>query len=182
MSEAVVAKRYAEALFQIGKEKNTLDKLAEELRTVRKVFQDNQKQLHTFLTHPRVKKEQKKQFLQEVFTGLGTDVVHTLQLLAERHRIQITPYLADHFIHLVNDAKGIAEATVYSVRGLSDKEQTALAKNLAKRFNKQEVRLENTVDASMIGGMKIRIGNTIYDGSLSGKLRRLERNIATADK
>lgn len=181
MSEAIVAKRYAEALFQLGEEKATLESLVEELLVVREVFQTNNK-LYTFLKHPRINNEQKKQFLKEVFQGLQADVVNTIQLLVERHRVEITPSIIDHFIQLVNDAKGIAEATVYSVRKLSDTEKEALEKNLAKRFNKQAIKLENIVDSSIIGGLKIRLGNTIFDGSLSGKLRRIERNIVTANK
>src|SRR5699024_11035524 len=128
MSEAIVAKRYAEALFRLGQDKNTLDELTRELRIVREVFQDNQKQIYKFLEHPRLKNEQKKLFLHGVFQGLQIDVVHTLQLLVERHRIAITPSMIDHFIQLVNDAKGIAEATVYSVQELSEGEKEALGK------------------------------------------------------
>lgn len=182
MSEAVVAKRYAEALFRLGEEKNTLDELTRELRVVREVFQDNKKQIYTFLEHPRIKSEQKKLFLHGVLQGMQIDVVHMLQLLVERHRIAVTPSMIDHFIQLVNDAKGTAEATVYSVQELSEGEKEALKKNLEKRFNKKTVELENVVDTSIMGGLKIRVGNTIFDGSLSGKLQRIERDILTANR
>jgi F-type H+-transporting ATPase subunit delta len=83
---------------------------------------------------------------------------------------------------LANGAKGIAEATVYSVRALSDAELEKLAQTFAKRLNKNAVKLENKVDPSIIGGVKIRMGNTIYDGSLSAKLKRIERNITATNK
>ena len=181
MSEAVVAKRYAEALFQLGNEKHTLDKFVEEFRVVQEVFQDNNK-LYTFLKHPRINNAKKKQFLGEVFQGLQADVVNTLKLLVERHRVEITSSIIDHLIRLYNDAKGIAEATVYSIRELSRSERQALVTSFVKRFNKSTFLINNVVDPSLIGGMKIRIGNTIYDGSISGKLRRIEQNIVTANK
>lgn len=181
MSEAVVAKRYADALFQIGQEKNMIDQLENELKIVKDVFKNND-QLITFLNHPRVKHEKKIELLEEAFKGLQDVVVNTLKLLVDRHRVTITPSIIDHFIDKVNDAKGIAEATVYSVRELTDQELGQLKESLAKRFQKNEFKLTNIVDPSILGGLKIRLGNTIYDGTISGKLSRIERNIVTANK
>ncbi|WP_373893969.1 F0F1 ATP synthase subunit delta [Virgibacillus natechei] len=179
MSE-VVASRYADALFQLGEDKANLEKLVEDFQIVHEVFQNNE-QLHTFLTHPRINNEKKKQLLVEAFQGLSTDALNTLKLLVDRRRTEIIPSIIDHFIQLVNDAKEIAEATVYSVRELSDDERSQLETTFAKRFNKKAIKLKNVVDTSIIGGIKIRIGNTIYDGSVSGKLSRIARNIGTAN-
>ncbi|NBJ68753.1 MULTISPECIES: F0F1 ATP synthase subunit delta [Clostridia] len=181
MSHETVAKRYADALFQLGQENGTLDVLAQEMKVVKKVFQDN-KNLYTFLVHPRVSNAKKQQFLQDVFQQAQKEVMNTLQLLAQRHRIELLPAIVDHFIQLVNDAKGIAAATVYSVRALSEEECRQLELSFAKRFAKRAIELNNVVDPSLIGGMKIRVGNTIYDGSVSGMLKRIERNIVSANK
>jgi F-type H+-transporting ATPase subunit delta len=181
MSEAVVAKRYADALFQLGNEKAVMEQLVEDFRTVREVFEANTN-LITFLKHPSVHNAKKKQFLDEVFQSLSADVVNTIKLLAERHRSEMIPSIIDHFIQLVNDAKGIAVATVYSVRELNEAEKKELESAFAKRFNKNSLEFENEVDPNMLGGIKIRLGNTIYDGSVSGKLRRIERDIVTVNK
>ncbi|MFD2044428.1 F0F1 ATP synthase subunit delta [Ornithinibacillus salinisoli] len=176
MSEAVVAKRYADALFQLGQDKSTLDNLLEEFRVVQHVFQ-NDSQLNIFLKHPRVNNAKKKQFLENAFQGLSTEVLNTLKLLVDRGRSEIVPAIINHFTQMVNDAKGIAEGKVYSVRELSDTEKTELENTFAKRFNKQKINLENVVDPSLLGGVKIRMGNTIIDGTISGKLRSFERNL-----
>ncbi|MFD2629351.1 F0F1 ATP synthase subunit delta [Oceanobacillus kapialis] len=180
-NQSTVAKRYAEALYQLGIEKALLDQFRDEMLTVKEVFQQNN-ELYTFLTHPRIKKEDKKKVVGIPFQGLHKDIVNTLNLLVERQRVEAIPAIIDHFIHLVNDAKGIAEATVYSVRELSDKERSELEFSFAKRFNRTALKLQNVVDPTMIGGIKIRVGNTIYDGSIRGKLNRLERNIVSANK
>lgn len=180
MSELIVAKRYAEALFQLGTEKETLDQYVEEFTVIRNTFQEHE-QLFVFLKHPKITNEKKKQFLTTVFEGVHADVLNTLQLLVEKKRIAIAPSMVNYFIDMVNDAKGIAEAIVYSVRPLSKKEQNSLQTTFAKRFNQKTVELQNEVDPSIIGGLKIRVGNTIYDGSVQGKLQRMERNIATAN-
>lgn len=181
MSEAVVAKRYAEALFQLGQEKNTLDDLIEQFGIVSDVFKNNE-QLYTFLEHPRINNEKKKQFIQDVFQGLQTDVINTMKLLVDRHRTEITPSIINYFTQMVNDAKAIAEATVHSVRKLSDTETQQLADRLAAQLDKETVNITNVVDPEIIGGLRIRIGNTIFDGSIRGKLARMERRILTANK
>ncbi|WP_163969505.1 F0F1 ATP synthase subunit delta [Oceanobacillus halotolerans] len=181
MSERVVAKRYADALFQLGNEKSNLDQLVEEFRVVRDIFQSNQ-ELVPFLKHPRIAVATKKAFLEEaLFEQISVDVIRTLKLLVDRHRIEHVPAIVDHFIDRVNEAKGIAEVTVYSVRELTDEHKQELESTFAKRFNKETIQLENVVDPSLIGGLKIRMGNTILDGSISGKLRRIERNIVTVN-
>src|SRR5690625_1996848 len=180
MSEAV-AKRYAEALFQLGNEKDVIDQLVEELRAVREIFIEHE-QLDIFLKNPRVSIEQKKQFLEEIFQSIHRDIVNTLKLLVERERTEITPSIIDHFFQMVNDAKGIIEAKVFSVRKLTDAEKSSLSKNFANRFNMNTVKLQNIIDPSLIGGLKIQVGNTVYDGSVSRKLKRIEQNIVAANK
>ncbi len=73
----------------------------------------------------------------------------------------------------------MATATVYSVRELTDVEKTELENSFKKKFNKKSVAIENIVDPSIIGGLKIRVGNTIYDGSISGKLNRIKNRLVS---
>ncbi|HLT55049.1 MAG TPA: F0F1 ATP synthase subunit delta [Bacillota bacterium] len=176
----VVAKRYADALFQLGQEKLTLDKFMEEFAVVREVFAGNE-QLNKFLTHPGVSKAKKKQLIQDAFQGLQKDVVNTIKLLVERHHTAIIPAVIDEFSKMVKEEKGIVDAQVYSVRPLTDDEKLKLQDSLAKKLNKNALNIINLVDPTLIGGVKIRVGNTIYDGSISGKLKRIERNIVTAN-
>ncbi|QKY70477.1 F0F1 ATP synthase subunit delta [Lentibacillus sp. CBA3610] len=179
MSE-VVANRYAEALFQLGDEKGILEQLASEFHVLKSIFDENE-QLAPFLEHPRVNNDRKKAFIDEVFQGFSNDVINTMKLLITRDRIGLVPSITDHFTRMVNDVKGIAEAKVYSVRELSDDERKQLEETFAKRFNKQAVKIQTIVDPSVLGGIKLQIGNTIYDGTISAKLRRIERNVVTAD-
>lgn len=176
MSKANVAKRYAEALFQIGVEKQTLDFLETELVTVKEVFTSN-KELVTFLEHPKVESEKKKALLKEAFQGFSGDVLHTLFLLVDRHKETIIPQMVEDFVTLANDAKGTKQATVYSVRPLTDVEKQSIEATFVKKLNVQALNITNEVDPTIIGGVKVKIGNTVYDGTLKGKLNRLERQI-----
>ncbi|WP_163539126.1 F0F1 ATP synthase subunit delta [Gracilibacillus sp. YIM 98692] len=180
MSKANVAKRYAEALFQIGVEKETIDFFDTELQTVKEVFESNESFLK-FLQHPKVDADEKKQLLNKAFAGFSKDVLHTLSLLVDRHNEAIVPEVVDYFQTFVFESKGIKQATVYSVRELSEAEIKQIQQVFTKKLNVQTLKVNNQVDPSVIGGVKIKVGNTVYDGTIQGKLERLERNIVTAN-
>lgn len=180
MSQTIVAKRYAEALFQLTEEKNRLNQTVEDLSVVKEVF-NSSSQLNSFFKHPSISRENKNNVLEEAFDGVHRDVLNTLKILVNRGRVEVIPSIVDHFIQLVNDKKGIAKADVYSTRELSTLEQNKLKKTFAKRFNKTGIQLNNIVNPSILGGIKVQIGNTIYDGSVEGKLKRIERDIVAAN-
>lgn len=176
MNKEVVAKRYALALFQIAQQQQLLDQFEAEIRVVKQVFA-NQPDFLAVLTHPKLSLDKKKALIKETFAALSAPVQNTLLLLLDRHRIAIVEALADEFVALANEARGVAEATVYSARPLSEKEKQALVDVFANKVGKTTLHIENIVDSSLIGGVKLRIGNRIYDGSVSGKLERLKRQL-----
>ncbi|MDE3840311.1 F0F1 ATP synthase subunit delta [Bacillus methanolicus] len=176
MSSSAVAKRYALALFQLAKEHRLLDQMEQELRVVKEVIIQNN-ELKAVLKSPKLPNEKKKEILKEAFSSANTYVLNTLMILIDRHREDYIADMADHFIELVNDEKGIAEAKVYSVRPLTEAESEALSSVFASKVGKQSLRIENIIDSNLLGGIKLRIGNRIFDGSLRGKLERLERQL-----
>ncbi|KAA0548594.1 F0F1 ATP synthase subunit delta [Bacillus sp. BGMRC 2118] len=178
MSNGTVAKRYANALFQIANEQNLLEQVEQELVAVRTIFAEN-KDLSSVLNHPKVTKATKKTLVKDSFANFSAPVLNTLLILIDRHRQSIITEMVDFFIQEANDVRGIADAKVYSVRELTKDEQTALSDTFAKKVGKTALRIENIIDPSVLGGVKVRIGNRIYDGSVSGKLARVERELLT---
>ncbi|RHW37192.1 F0F1 ATP synthase subunit delta [Neobacillus notoginsengisoli] len=176
MSTTIISKRYAVALFKLAEEKGLLDTIEEEIRVVKDVFSSN-KELNAVLHSPRLSLDEKKAIVKGAFTTLNPYLLNTLMILIDRHRDSEIPGVAEGFIELANEARGIAEATVYSVRPLSDEERIALSASFAARVGKNALRIENIVDTDLLGGIKVRIGNRIFDGSLRGKLDRLERRL-----
>lgn len=176
MSNPLVAKRYALALFQIAKEHQILDAVEEELRAVKEVLQYNM-DLKAVLKSSKLSIEKKKEILKEAFSSINVYVLNTFLLLVDRHREDEMVEVANQYIELVNNEMGIAEAEVYSVRPLTEKEREALSSTFAAKIGKKSLQIENFVDSDMLGGLKLRIGNRIYDGSLRGKLDRLQRKL-----
>ncbi|KUP04154.1 ATP synthase F0F1 subunit delta [Bacillus coahuilensis p1.1.43] len=176
MSNSAVAKRYAQALFELAQKNQHLDAVEEEMRTVKAVFTQTP-ELYAVLSSPRVPTENKKKVVSDAFKAVSPLVLNTLMLLIDRRRIGAVEEIAEQLIQLVNEAKGIAAAVVYSARPLTKEEEAGLSAALAPKVGKQSLKIENRVDQDLLGGVKVQIGNTIFDGSLKGKLTRLERQL-----
>jgi len=176
MSQNVVAERYALALFQLAKEHNLVQQIEEELRVVKKSVSENSSFI-TLLTSPNLSLHEKKNVVQNVFSNVSPFVSHTLQLLIDRHRQSDIVDVAEAFIDLANEENGVAEATVYSTRPLTAVEVESISASFAPKVGRRSLNIENIVDTDLLGGLKIRIENRIYDGSLRGKLDRLERTL-----
>ncbi|WP_110928328.1 F0F1 ATP synthase subunit delta [Bacillus massiliglaciei] len=176
MSDITVAKRYAVALFQLAKEQNLLDQIEEELRAVKEVFTNDQELLN-FLKHPKVTGDAKKEIISNAFSSLSESLQNTILLMADRHRIDEVSVMADEYIELANEEKSVADAIVYTVRPLTESEEAAVSSAFAAKVGKRNLRITNVTDKNIIGGIKLQIGNRIFDGSVSGKLDRLSKQL-----
>jgi F-type H+-transporting ATPase subunit delta len=176
MSNSMVAKRYALALFQIAKEQQLLGVVEEELRVVKEVMLYNT-DLKAVLKSSKLSMDKKKEILKEAFASVNAFVLNTLLILIDRHREDEIVEVANQYFMLANEAAGVAEAKVYSTRELTDEEREAISAVFAAKVGKKSLKIENIVDSELLGGVKLRIGNRIYDGSLRGKLDRLERKL-----
>lgn len=176
MSSSIVAKRYALALLQIAREQQLLGVIVEELRVVKEVIRYTP-ELKAVLKSSKLSLDKKKEVLKQAFASLNGYVLNTLLILVDRHREDQIVSVADEFLALANEETGVAEAEVYSTRALTEVERQALSAVFAAKIGKKSLNIENIVDSDLLGGVKLRIGNRIYDGSLRGKLDRLERKL-----
>ena len=106
--------------------------------------------------------------------------MNTLLTLIERKRVAIVFDLVNQFERLTYEQQQTAAAKVYSVKPLTEEEQMRVSTVFAKRVGKTTLRIENVIDPTLIGGIKVRVGNRIFDGSISGKLKRMERELVSA--
>lgn len=176
MSQSTAAQRYALALFQLAQQHNQLASVEEDLREVKVVFKENS-DLQALLASPKLSLERKKELIRELFGKANPLVVNMLQLLVDRKRINETVEIATEFEALSNDAQGIADAKVYSTRPLTDDERAEISSAFAHKVGKQTLRIENEIDPSLLGGIRLQIGNRIFDSSVSAKLDRLKKQL-----
>ncbi|WP_342600139.1 F0F1 ATP synthase subunit delta [Psychrobacillus sp. FSL H8-0483] len=176
MSNSTAAKRYAIALFELAQQKNELQSVENDLRELKVVWNGN-KDLKTLFTSPKLSLDKKKELIREVFNNANPIVINTLLVLIDKKRLGEVSDIITEFMALSYDAQGVAEAKVYTTRELTEEERANVSTVFAKNVGKQSLRIQNIVDPSIIGGMRVQIGNRIYDSSLSTKLDRLKRNL-----
>ena len=133
--------------------------------------------MKTLFTSPKLSIEKKKELIREIFSQANPIVINTLLVLIDKKRLIEVPAIISEFMELSADAQGVAEAKVYTTRPLSEVERAKISIAFANNIGKQSLRIENIVDPSILGGMRVQIGNRIYDSSLSMKLDRLKRNL-----
>ncbi|WP_017382141.1 F0F1 ATP synthase subunit delta [Paenisporosarcina sp. TG-14] len=176
MSQSTTAKPYALALFQLAQEHNQLAHVEEDLREVKVVFKENP-ELSVLLASPKLSLDRKKEIIRELFSNANPFIVNTLQLLIDNKRINETVAVVTEFEELSNAAQGIADAKVFSTRALTDVEREAISTAFASKVGKKSLRIENEIDPSLLGGIRLQIGNRIFDNSVSAKLERLKKEL-----
>lgn len=168
MSSAV-GKRYARALFEVASERGKIDQVEADLGAIVQAVLQND-DLSKIMHHPHIASDAKIKLVDELFKShVGEESYHFLSVLIQNGREALLADIYRSFVKLANDARGIAEATVTSAKPLTDEEQAELAEKFGQTLNKK-LRLTAVVDPSILGGIIVKIGDRLYDGSLKTKL------------
>ena len=171
-----VAKRYAEALFQLAQQKQVIDEVSNDFDELIKVIETTP-ELLSLLSSPKFSIERKKQIVAEIFASASPIVVNTLQLLIDKKRVDEVKSLANEYKLLASGALGSAEATVYSTRELTDSEKNEISTAFAKLVGKEKLIIKNVIEPSLLGGVRVQIGNYIFDNTVANKLEGLKRTL-----
>jgi F-type H+-transporting ATPase subunit delta len=178
---AAVLGRYARAFAEVAvKQKLNPEKTVAELAQIATLMNDS-RELRNVLANPAVSREQKLKLLDAIISRMeGSKVLRNfLAVLIDQRRIGNIGELVELFKQELDRRMGIADAKVSSVRELSAAEKKTLETQLAVITGKT-VRATYSEDASLLGGVVVRIGSTIYDGSVHGRLQRIRQELANA--
>lgn len=181
MTSLIVAKRYAKALLEIGKEDGNMEQYGRELAEVAALFTASS-ELETALASPAFDFPTRKKLLDTFLgkMGLSPMVNNFFRLLMDRGRIAAAPDIAEVYGWLVDEAKGVTRAEVTSAAKLSDEEVGRLVASL-KTVAGREVQINVTEDPSLIGGVVARIGDLVLDGSVKRQLESLKESLRRGD-
>lgn len=172
----VVVKRYANALFLSAKEKNIVAQVEADLQLVSAAMVANPEFI-SLLTHPGVNQSDKHQLLDSVFQAKVQPIVlDAMHVLCARRRANVLGELSASFTKIAGKELGQAEAHIMSAHALSDKEISDIESKFSQLLGKK-VKSQYQLDSSLIGGIQVRIGDTLYDGSIAGKLARLGKSL-----
>ena len=171
MSRAAI--RYAKAIIEIATGSNNTTAVNNDMKTIVSAIKDSE-ELKDFLSNPIVNGTVKMNALIEIFPSLQTETKGLFQLLLANKRFEILSAIATQFNNLFDIASGVEKAVVITAVPLTA-ELEVLVKNKLKEFSLNTISITNVVDASIIGGFVLRIGDKQYNASVANKLQQLKR-------
>jgi F-type H+-transporting ATPase subunit delta len=176
--KTTIARPYAKAVFAIARGQNRLEPWLNALTLAAIVVSDAR--VAPLLTNPRVTSADLAALVAEVVGGeLDEEGRVLIKVLAANRRLGYLPEIAEMFAHLKSEAERAIDVTVTSAVELSAEQQKKLAAAVEKRLDRT-VRLHSKLDPSLIGGAVLRADDLVIDGSLKGRLDRLESELIGA--
>ena len=168
-----VSKTYGYALFELALEENRIDSLTEEIEAVKAILDEN-KDFEKIMIHPEIPQEQKLSVIEDVFKGRVSDTLTGfLRIVAAKGRYKELPGIFAYFTARVKEYKKIGVAEVTSAIPLTGVQKQKVEQKLLQPTPYETMEIEYKVDAAKIGGLMIRIGDRVVDGTVSSRLAAL---------
>jgi F-type H+-transporting ATPase subunit delta len=170
----LIGKKYSKALFELAVEQEKVAVVLDELKTLRKIFQEVP-ELGIALMDNRLSKEQKKQ-LFSFLQGQSSQLVENfLSILFEANRIELFSLIVDDFEQRLLNKAHKTQGTVTTAIALTENQKENLKQSVAKKFGFTSVEFTNKVDETIIGGVIIEVNQKMIDGSVKSQLQKLEK-------
>jgi F-type H+-transporting ATPase subunit delta len=171
------ARRYAEAAFEVAMRDGTVEAWRAELDAAAAIAADDT--VGRMLANPAVPLETRTEMAESIFGAVvGRPVLNLVGLMLRRGRIEQLPRVAAEFRRLDNARQGITLATATSAAPLGPDEIRALTERM-EQFTGGRVELDLQVDPSLLGGLVVRVGDRLIDGSVRGRLERLRNQLVS---
>jgi F-type H+-transporting ATPase subunit delta len=168
-------RRFADAAFEIALRDDTIDTWRKELDAAAETAATDE--LRGVLANPAIPLDQRMDVAEKVFASLSRPVLNLVLLLLKRGRIEQLPRVAAEFRRLDDQRNNIVHATVTSAAPLEADEVEAIRSRL-EGLTGSSVDLETSVDTDLLGGVVVRVGDRLIDGSVRGRLERLRNQLA----
>lgn len=179
MREPTIAKNYAETLLELAQRANDLRGWGEMLDQVSDAMETDRR-LRTFLESPRVSAQRKNEILQKAYGAqLPRNFLRFLQALVRHRRQMLIPVIAHAYHDLVDVVEGRIHASVTVARAADDNDRDVVTKQLSRMLGKDVVPHFH-VNADILGGVVVRVGDTILDGSVRRRLATLRTKMLAA--
>jgi F-type H+-transporting ATPase subunit delta len=179
MRATTIARNYAEALLDLAKKANDLDGWGLAINGVASAMETDAR-LQNFLAAPQVSSAQKSAVLGKAFaTKLPRNMVRFLQKLVQNRRQMLIPHIALEYGNLVDEISGRIHAQVTVSREASEADTNAIAAQLSRAFSKTVVP-HVSVNPAILGGVVVKVGDRVLDGSVRKRLKTLKARIVSA--
>lgn len=171
-----IAKRYAKSLFDLANEHNNVGSLMDELKSIENLYDDSP-DFRAFLRSPVINFIKKAEIIEAIFQGKCQDMLlKFMVLLARKGRIAVLIWIIQEFRKLYNLKNNITDVLLVSAFPLSAETRQNLIKKVELDL-KTKVETREKVNPDLIGGFQLKIGNTMYDGSIASALNKLQTSM-----
>jgi F-type H+-transporting ATPase subunit delta len=173
-----IASVYARSLFEVAQETGKLDEVREQLGQFADALQDG-RELQVFFFSPYFSSEEKKDGLAKVLDGVEPAVLNFFELLVEKHRMPVLFRIRRAYDQLWERENKLLPVQITSAIELDDETARRIGDQIGSQTG-QRVELTKTVDPDILGGLVLRVGNSILDASIRNRLETLRKNVAKA--
>jgi len=175
---ADVARVYAEALFEVGRDKGKLDELQQQLTQFADEV-DRNRELQVFFFSPYLSTAEKQEGIERAITGAEPELTNFLELLVDKHRMTEVFRIRRELDELWKQENRRLDVTVTSAVELDP----AVVEKIGQEVERQtgeKVDLASRVDGEILGGIVLQVGNMVLDASIRSRLEKLRKSVATA--
>ena len=171
-----LAQVYARSLFQVAREQNKLDLLREQLGQLADAISSN-RELQTFFFSPYFSTEEKQSALERVLDDADPVFVNFLELLIENHRMPVIFRIRAQYERMWEEENRTLPVEITSAVELDKATTDSVGQAIGERTGRK-VMLATRVDADILGGIVVRVGNSILDASIRNRLEQLRKQVA----
>ncbi len=170
--------QYANALADIVLQQGAAEPARKQLEDFRATYSESV-ELRNFLVSPAVTREAKHGVIEKLVARLGASKIirNFLFVIVDNQRVQLLPEIVESFELVLRQREGVAEAEVASAVELNDGQKTVLVRTL-ERLTGKKIQAKYALKPGLMAGAVVRIGDTIYDGSLRSRLNQLRTRLA----
>jgi ATP synthase F1 delta subunit len=173
-----IARVYAEALFDVAKDKDKLDRIHDELGQFTEAL-DGDREMQVFFFSPYFSSAEKREGIERAVSGADAEFVNFLGLLIEKHRMPLIFRIRRQFEERWKDEKRRLDVTVTSAVELDPKVVEKVGAEIESQTGRS-VELRSAVDEDILGGIVLRVGNMVLDASIRSRLEKLRKDVARA--
>jgi ATP synthase F1 delta subunit len=171
-----LAQVYGRSLFEVAREQGKLDELREQLGQFADAVSENH-DLAVFFFSPYFSTQEKQDALERMLDGADQALLNFLALLIENHRMPVIFRIRQEYERLWNEENKTLSVEITSAIALDEQTTESLGKTIGERAGRK-VTLAARVDPDILGGIIIRVGNSILDASIRNRLEQLRRHVA----
>jgi len=174
-----IAEVYARSLFEVAKEHDVLDRVHDELGQFAGALSEN-RDLQVFLFSPYFSTKEKVEGLDKAVSGADETTINFLKLLIEKHRTPVIFRVRAEFDRLWEQENKLLPVQVTSAVPLDDATVRHIGDRIAAQTNRK-VDLSSNVDPDILGGIVVRVGNSVLDASIRNRLENFRKQVARAN-